>query len=64
MILIICDQGNRRVVRWPRQNGESGEILISNLACWDLMMDNDGYLYISDTEKHEVRRWKMGETME
>jgi sugar lactone lactonase YvrE len=59
--LIICDQDNRRVVRWPRRNGRSGETLISNIACWDLIMDNDGYLYVSDYKKHEVRRWKMGE---
>ena len=60
--LIISDQGNQRVVRWPRRNGQSGEILISNIACRDLMMDNNGYLYVSDTAKHEVRRWKIGET--
>ncbi len=59
--LIICDPGNGRVVRWPRRNGRSGETLISNIACWDLIMDNDGYLYVSDIKKHEVRRWKMGE---
>jgi sugar lactone lactonase YvrE len=60
--LIICDHTNRRVVRWPRQNGQSGEILISNIDCYDLIMDNHGYLYVSDLKKHEVRRWKMGET--
>jgi sugar lactone lactonase YvrE len=59
--LIICDQGNRRVVRWPRRNGTSGEILILNIDCRDLIMDNDGYLYISDWNQHEVRRWKIGE---
>jgi DNA-binding beta-propeller fold protein YncE len=59
--LIICDRYNQRVVRWPRRNGRSGETLISNIACWELIMDNDGYLYVSDWEKHEVRRWKMGE---
>ncbi len=59
--LIICDQSNRRVVRWPRRNGRSGETLISNIDCRDLIMDNDGYLYVSNQEKHEVRRWKMGE---
>jgi hypothetical protein len=59
--LIICDKGNRRVMRWPRPNGRSGEILISNIDCQDSIMDNDGYLYVSDREKHEVRRWKMGE---
>jgi sugar lactone lactonase YvrE len=60
--LIICDGGNQRVVRWPRRNGRSGETLISNIHCHDLIMDNDGYLYVSDIGKHEVRRWKMGET--
>ncbi len=25
-------------------------------------MNNDGYLYISDVQKQEVRRWKRGET--
>ncbi len=59
--LIICDQSNRRVVRWPRRNGQSGETLISNIDCRDLIMDNDGYLYVSDIKKHEVRRWKVGE---
>ena len=31
--LIICDNGNRRVVRWPRRNGTSGETIISNIDC-------------------------------
>ena len=59
--LIICDAGNRRVVRWPRRNGRTGHIVIPNILCWDLTMDNYGYLYVSDREKHEVRRWKIGE---
>ena len=59
--LIICDYRNRRVVQWPHQNGQSGEIIISNIDCWDLIMDNHRYLYVSDYKKHEVRRWKMGE---
>ncbi|CAF3050010.1 unnamed protein product [Rotaria sp. Silwood2] len=60
--LIIGDHGNRRVLRWPRQNGANGEIIISNIDCSRLAMDNDGYLYVSDNSKHEVRRWKIGET--
>ena len=59
--LIICDRGNRRVMRWPRRNGQNGQIVISNTDCRGLMMDNDGYLYVSDGEKHEIRRWKIGE---
>ncbi|CAM2725051.1 unnamed protein product [Rotaria socialis] len=35
--LIICDYGNRRVVRWPRQSGTTqGEILIDNIDCYGL----------------------------
>jgi sugar lactone lactonase YvrE len=60
--LIICNRGSRRVVQWPRQNGRSRKTLISNIDCHDLIMDNDGYLYVSDLEKDEVRRWKIGET--
>jgi len=60
--LFICDRGNQRVVRWPRRNGTSGETIISNVDCRDLTMDNDGYLYVSDKSKQEVRRWKIGET--
>jgi sugar lactone lactonase YvrE len=59
--LIICDYGNKRVVRWPRRNGTTGETIISNVDCLGLAMDNNGYLYVSDRSKHEVRRWKMGE---
>ncbi len=60
--LIICDYDNKRVVRWPRRNGKIGETIISNVGCWGLTMDTDGYLYVSDFNKHEVRRWKIGET--
>ncbi|CAF1313263.1 unnamed protein product [Rotaria sordida] len=59
--LIICDRGNRRVVRWSRRSGTiQGEILIDNIGCWGLAMDDQRYLYISDTDKHEVRRYQIG----
>ena len=60
--LIISDYGNKRVVLWPRRNGTSGETIISNVDCWGLSMDNDEYIYVSDINKHEVRRWKIGDT--
>ncbi|CAF1371906.1 unnamed protein product [Rotaria sordida] len=60
--LIICDRGNRRVVRWSRRSGTTqGEILIDNIKCWGLAMDDQRYLYISDTDKHEVRRYQIGD---
>ncbi|CAF4983004.1 unnamed protein product, partial [Rotaria sp. Silwood1] len=60
--LIICDYGNERVVRWPRRNGTSGETIISNIFCLGLTMDENGSLYVVDDGKHEVRRYRRGES--
>jgi sugar lactone lactonase YvrE len=60
--LIICDYLNKRVVRWPRRNGTSGETMISNIDCWGLTMDENGFLYVTDVGKHEVRRYGRGES--
>ncbi|CAF4912645.1 unnamed protein product, partial [Rotaria magnacalcarata] len=62
--LIICDGGNRRIVRWSRCSGTTqGEILIDNIACWGLAMDDQKYIYVSDSGKHEVRRYQLGENI-
>ncbi|CAF4756084.1 unnamed protein product, partial [Rotaria sp. Silwood2] len=60
--LVICDRSNRRVVRWPRRNGTSGETIISNIGCVGLTMDENGSLYVTDYGKHEVRRYRRGES--
>jgi sugar lactone lactonase YvrE len=60
--LIICDASNKRVVRWPRRNGTSGETIISNISCWGLTMDENGSLYVTDSIGHEVRRYQRGES--
>ncbi|CAF1330171.1 unnamed protein product [Rotaria sordida] len=60
--LIIRDRGNRRVVRWSRRSDTTqGEILINNIDCYGLAMDDQRYLYISDIGKDEVRRYKIGD---
>jgi sugar lactone lactonase YvrE len=59
--LIICDHENRRVVRWSRQNGTNGQVIISDIDCWGLIMDINSDLYVSDWKNNEVRRWKIGE---
>ncbi|CAF1342821.1 unnamed protein product [Rotaria sp. Silwood1] len=60
--LIICDYENGRVVRWSRRSGTTqGEILIDNIDCWGLTMDDQRYLYISDHDKDEVRRYHIGD---
>ncbi|CAF1494265.1 unnamed protein product, partial [Adineta steineri] len=56
--IIIADYGNRRVIQWMNQ---SQQVLIQNISCYGLTMDKHGFLYVSDREKNEVRRWKMGE---
>ncbi|CAF3934845.1 unnamed protein product [Rotaria sp. Silwood1] len=60
--LIISDYVNRRVVRWPRRNGTSGETIISSIDCLGLTMDENGSLYIVDGVKNEVRRYRRGES--
>jgi sugar lactone lactonase YvrE len=61
--LIICDRDNRRVMRWSRRSGTtSGEKIIDNIDCCGLTMDGKGYLYVTDVVKHEVRRYRLGET--
>ncbi|CAF3708283.1 unnamed protein product [Rotaria socialis] len=60
--LIICDYGNRRVVRWSRHSGTTqGEILIDNITCHAVALDDQRYLYVSDIGKHEVRRYQLGD---
>ncbi|CAF1621153.1 unnamed protein product, partial [Rotaria magnacalcarata] len=58
--LIICE--GRRIVRWFRlSDRRQGEILIDNIQCYGLTLDEQGYLYVSDYGKHEVRRYQLGE---
>ncbi|CAF0895842.1 unnamed protein product [Adineta steineri] len=58
---IISDYGNKRVIRYFDQNQTNQQILISNIGCWGLTLDKNGFLYVSDYENNEVRRWKQGD---
>jgi sugar lactone lactonase YvrE len=58
---IISDWGNRRVLRWPRRNAKNGQIIISHIDCSRLAIDSNGDLYISDSDKNEIKRWKIGQ---
>ncbi|CAF3864193.1 unnamed protein product [Rotaria sp. Silwood1] len=53
---------NSRVMRWSRRNGTSGEVIIKNISCWGLTMDDQRFLYIVGDDK--VTRCRMGETNE
>lgn len=59
--LIICNRGHRKVVRWFRQNPQVLQTIISNIQCYGLALNDKGYIYVVDDEKHEVRKWKLGE---
>lgn len=60
--LIICDRTNYRVLRWSRRFGTNrGEILLSNLNCGGLAMDDDRNLYVSNQDLAEVRRYELGD---
>ncbi|CAF1311067.1 unnamed protein product [Adineta steineri] len=58
---IISDFGNRRVMRYFDQNQKDQQIFISNIKCFGLTIDKSGFIYVSDLENHEVRRWKEGD---
>jgi sugar lactone lactonase YvrE len=57
--LLICDGTNNRVVRWPPYGGTRGELVLPNITCQSLTMDNRGFLYVSDREKLIIRRFLM-----
>jgi len=59
---IVNDEGHRRVVRCPRSNGLILETIISNIDGYGITMDKDGLLYVCNHKKHEVRRFKIGES--
>jgi sugar lactone lactonase YvrE len=60
--LIICDRGNRRVVRWPLNNGTQGEVRVDNIVCCGLTMDEQECLYVSDVNEHKVPQFIRGDT--
>ncbi|CAF3498405.1 unnamed protein product [Rotaria socialis] len=60
--LIICDQGNKRVLQWSLSSGTTlGTILKDDIHCYGLATDYQRYLYISDEIRDEVRRYRIGE---
>ncbi len=59
--LIISDKGNKRVMRYSRRNKTNQQVIISNVNCYGLTMHHNGDLYVSDSERHQVRRWREGE---
>ncbi|CAF4522528.1 unnamed protein product, partial [Rotaria magnacalcarata] len=60
--LIICDSSNLRVVRWFRRSGTiQEEILIDNILCAKLAMDDQRYLYVTAYFIPEVKQCRLGD---
>ncbi|CAF4874717.1 unnamed protein product [Rotaria socialis] len=58
--LIVCDNGNQRIVRWSRRSGTTqGDILFEKIKCYGVAMDEQGYIYASDHGTNEVRRYQL-----
>ncbi|CAF0785492.1 unnamed protein product [Adineta steineri] len=62
--LIVCDYNNRRVVRWFYRTTTSPQIIISNIDCFDVKLDKNGDLYVSDVNKCDVKRWTAKDSNE
>ena len=59
--LIICDWGNRRVVRWSLTTQQFIQIIVEDTRCGGLQMSESGDLFIADIERHVVKKWKKDE---
>ncbi|CAM4802302.1 unnamed protein product [Rotaria magnacalcarata] len=60
---VVAGGWSKRVSRWPRRYGQTGETIVANIACAGLTMDVNGYIYATDTENHQVLRYKIGESV-
>ena len=59
--IFISDFYNNRIVQWSLQGARSGKTIISGVHSTGLTMDEQGFLYVSDWNRNEVRRWRVGE---
>ncbi|CAF1465284.1 unnamed protein product [Adineta steineri] len=59
---IISDYYNNQIIRYFDRKQTSQQTLISNIRCYGLAIDQNGFIYASYRENHEVRRWKQGDT--
>lgn len=56
--MLICDSAHGRIIRYGNQMETP---IISGTNCFDIVLDNYGYLYTSDINKHEIKRWQIGD---
>lgn len=54
--MIICDRFNERIIQWPHQNGSQGLVLVTNISCFALTIDQRGSIYATEPDKNRVIR--------
>ena len=59
--LFISEFYNKRIVQWSLQGARNGRTISSGVRSSGLTMDEQGFLYVSDWDRQEVRRWRVGE---
>ncbi|CAF1210979.1 unnamed protein product [Adineta steineri] len=60
--LIICNFATKQVMKWSLySSSHEHAVMIRDITCWGLAMDNNGDLYVSEWEKHQVRRFYDGD---
>lgn len=61
--LFICDRGNRRILKYSLTNQTNqAELFIENISCWGISIDNERSIYVSETDKHQIFKYKLDET--
>lgn len=58
---LIADHRNGRVFRCSLKKNSCAEIVLEGSDYFGLAVDDDGFFYVSDTQRHSVRRYRPGD---
>ena len=58
--IYYCNRYNNRIEKFYNNNID---IILTNISCWGLKLDNEGYLYISDQENHRIIKYPTNEIL-
>jgi len=57
----ISDIENKRIMKWSTINNNNGQLFLKDIDCNGITTDKTGAVYISDSKRNEVKRWRKGE---
>ena len=58
---IICDWEYGQVFRWHPHIHKADSVVVPDIICKGMAMDDRGFLYVSDSKNDEIRRWQIGD---